>query len=178
MAEERTLARPYAEAIFDLARAGDALQGWSRALETLALIVSNPDVAAVIGNPRVEDEQITAAILAIAGQNVDAAGANLVRLLVANRRLRLLPAIAAHYADLRADAEDRVEVEVTAARALDDSQQQRIAESLGRQLRRQVSLTCRSEAGLIGGAVIRAGDLIIDGSVRAHLARLAQALTT
>lgn len=177
MAEERTLARPYAEAVFDLARAGDALQRWSEALETLAAIVANPDVAALIGNPRVTDEQLAAALIDIAGDALDDKGRNLVRLLADNGRLPLMPAIAEQFAVRRAAAENRVEVEVTAAQALDEMQQNRLVEALKAHLHRDVSLHCRSDAGLIGGAVIRAGDMVIDGSVRAQLARLDQTLT-
>lgn len=180
MAELRTLARPYAEAIFELAHAGDELAAWSEALDTLAGIVANEDVAALIGNPGVEDTQLAEAIVAIAGEALAGPGAgkaeNLVRLLAENSRLGLLPEIATQYAHLRAEAENRVDVEVRTAQDLGDSQREALGKALEKRLARQVTLSCVLDEDLIGGAVIRAGDLVIDGSVRAQLARLAQNL--
>lgn len=175
MAEERTLARPYAEAAFALA-AGDYAP-WSKALDSLAAIVANQDVARLVGNPRVERQELVAAILRIAGEAAGEQAGNLVRLLAENRRLPLLPAIAALFAALRAGAENRVDVEVRSALALDEAQQRRLAESLQTRLAREVNLACHQDPELIGGAVVRAGDMIIDGSVRAHLARLSQSLS-
>jgi len=180
MAELRTLARPYAEAIFELAQAGDSLPAWSEALDTVAAIVSNEDVAALVGNPGVDDRQLAEAIVAIAGEALSGVGGdqaeNLVRLLAENRRLRLAPEIAAQYAALRAEAENRVDVEVRTAAELGDTQREALASALEKRLARQVSLSCTIDEALIGGAVIRAGDLVIDGSVRAQLARLSQSL--
>lgn len=174
MAELRTLARPYAEAVFELA--GDDLAAWSEALDALAAIAGNEDVAALIGNPRVDDGALAETIVAIAGDALKKAGgdraANLVRLLAENDRLRLLPEIAAQYADLRAAAENRVDVEVRAAGELGEAQRKALAAALEKRLARQVSLSYTIDENLIGGAVIRAGDLVIDGSVRAQLARL------
>lgn len=180
MAELRTLARPYAEAVFELARGGDKLAAWSQALDTLAAIAANEDVAALIGNPGVDDGDLAEAVVAIAGKTLDAPGGqwaqNLVRLLAENDRLRLLPEIAAQYAGLRAAAENRVDVEVSAAGELGEKQRKALAEALEKRLVRQVSLSCSIDEDLIGGAVIRAGDLVIDGSVRAQLARLSRDL--
>lgn len=176
MAELRTLARPYAEAVFELARGGDKLAEWSGALDTLAAIVANEDVDALIGNPGVDDRDLAEAIVSIAGKALTAPGGgqaeNLVRLLAENGRLRLLPEIAAQYAGLRAAAENRVDVEVRAAGELGEKQRKALAEALEERLARQVSLSYTIDEDLIGGAVIRAGDLVIDGSVRAQLARL------
>lgn len=180
MAELRTLARPYAEAVFELASAGGELGAWSGALDTLAAIARNEDVAVLIGNPGVDDRDLAEAIVAIAGKALEAPGGeraeNLVRLLAENGRLRLLPEIAAQYGHLRAAAENRVDVEVRAAGELGDAQREALAAALEKRLARQVSLTCAIDEDLIGGAVIRAGDLVIDGSVRAQLARLNQNL--
>lgn len=180
MAELRTLARPYAEAIFELARASDELASWSEALDTLAAIAANDDVARLVGNPGVRDADLADAIVAIAGEALSGPGAgkaeNLVRLLAENDRLGLLPEIAAQYAHLRAEAENRVDVEVRTAQELGDSQREALAQALEKRLARQVSLSYVLDEDLIGGAVVRAGDLVIDGSVRAQLARLVQNL--
>lgn len=181
MAELRTLARPYAEAVFELA--GDDLAAWSGALDALAAIAANDDVAALIGNPRIDDGALAETIVAVAGQVAGDAlkqagdrAANLVRLLAENDRLRLLPEIAAQYADLRAAAENRVDVEVRSAAELGETQRKALAKALEKRLARQVTLSCSIDEDLIGGAVIRAGDLVIDGSVRSQLARLGRDL--
>lgn len=177
MAEERTLARPYAEAVFELARTRERLAEWSEALNTLATIVANADVASLIGNPRVDDAELAGAIIAIGGDAVDENGRNLVRLLTENGRLGLLPAIAELYAELRAAAENRVDVAVTAASEISEEQQQQLVKALEARLDRNVSVSYETDPALIGGALIRAGDLVIDGTVRADLARLTQTLT-
>lgn len=176
MAAERTLARPYAEAVFDLAQDRGQLVQWSEALTTLTAIVCNDDVAALIGNPGVDDKELAEAIISIAGDALDEHGKNLVKLLADNGRLEVLPAINEQYAHQRALAENRVDVEVTAAIEINDEQQQQLSKSLKRRLNRDISLTFATDPTLIGGAVVRAGDLVIDGSVRAQLSRMQQAL--
>lgn len=176
MAELRTLARPYAEAAFELARGEDRLAAWDEALQTLATIAVHPEVDQLIGNPRVTDAELADAIIGIAGDALDAAATNLVRLLAEKDRLTLLPGIAAQFAELRAAAENRVEVTVTTAGEISEEQQQAIKQALEQRLSRNVGLSTEIDPELIGGAVIRAGDLVIDGSVRAQLARLAGAV--
>lgn len=176
MAELRTLARPYAEAVFDLAENAGRLGEWSEALAALAAIVNHRDVAALIGNPRVDDARLANAVVDIVGDRLDDAGRNLVRLLAEKGRLPLLPAVAEHYDALRAAAESRVDAVVTAASEISEEQRKALAQALEKRLSRNVNLSADVDPGLIGGAVIRAGDLVIDGSVRAHLARLDQSL--
>lgn len=176
MAEERTLARPYAEAVFELAQDKGQLAQWSEALATLTAIVANADVAALIGNPGVDDKRLADALISIAGDALDVHGKNLVMLLADNGRLELLPAISEQYAHQRAGAENRIDVAVVAASAIDDEQQQQLSKSLKRRLNRDISLTFATDPTLIGGAIVRAGDLVIDGSVRAQLSRMQQAL--
>jgi len=176
VAELRTIARPYAQALFELAQAGDNLASWSQALSSLAVIVKNPDVASLIGNPGVASEALADAVIGIAGDNMDKQGANLVRLLSHNDRLSVAPEITAQFEDLRAKAEDRVDVEVTAAAELSEEQQQQITKSLKNRLKREIRLSCVTDPDMIGGLVVRAGDLVIDGSLRASLARMQQTL--
>lgn len=176
MAELRTIARPYAEALFELAQGDNRLAPWSQALANLAAIARNGDVAALIGNPNLPTEDLAKAIIDIAGDSLDDKGANLVRLLSENGRLTVLPEIAAQFEDLKAKAEDRVDVEVTSAVELSDEQQQQLTKSLKNRLKREISLSCVTDPELIGGLVVRAGDLVIDGSLRASLARMQQTL--
>ncbi len=177
MAETTTVARPYAEAVFELAEAQDALAAWSDMLDLLAAIVVDPAMRTVLGSPRLTGERKAELLIGTGGERLDERGRNLVRLLSANDRLLLLPEIAAQYGRLRADAERTIEATVITAQAMDEDTGKRIASALGERLRRKVALTAEVDADLIGGAVIRAGDLVIDGSVKGRLTRLTGALS-
>ncbi|RMG29748.1 MAG: F0F1 ATP synthase subunit delta [Gammaproteobacteria bacterium] len=176
MAEPVTIARPYAQALYRLARERDALGPWQERLDLLAAIAMHPEVDRRVRDPRLTREQSAALFLDIAGEHLDAAGRNLVRLLAENRRLPLLPAIRDLYARLRHEAEGAVDVELVAAREVPEALVERITAALSQRLQRRVDVSVRTDPGLLGGAVIRAGDLVIDGSVRGRLQRLAQAL--
>ncbi|MDX1609197.1 MAG: F0F1 ATP synthase subunit delta [Halofilum sp. (in: g-proteobacteria)] len=171
------LARPYARAVFQLAQEQKALAEWSQTLELLALIAADERVARVLRAPRVAAEKRVELMRAIAGDKLDEHGDNLVRLLAANGRLPLLPSIHDQFEVLRAEAEGRIAARVTSARKLTKEQQERIAKALGKRLDRKVELDCDVDEALLGGAVIRAGDLVIDGSLRGRLRRLGSRLT-
>lgn len=177
MAEVRTMARPYARAVFDIARGADALADWSQALSVVAQIVSNEDVARAMGSPSVTAEQMADSIVGIAGDALDAQGQHYVQLLASNDRLALAPAIAEQYEVLRAAAEQRVDVNVTSATEFTQQQKDALSASLEQRLSAHVTLTFEQDADLIGGAVIRAGDLVIDRSLRSQLARMQRTLT-
>lgn len=176
MAETQTLARPYAEAVFELAEAKSELDTWSTALAALAAIVSNEDVAAIMDNPAIADSTMADAIIGVAGDDLNAGATNLVRLLVENDRLRLAPAIAELFEQRKADAENRVDVQVTSAAEFSEEQRAALAKSLEKRLSRSVRLSFEQDENVIGGAVIRAGDLVIDGSLRAQLERMRSVL--
>lgn len=176
MAERTTLARPYARAVFDLAgKTKKARTHWSKQLGAIASVVQHPGIAPLLGNPRLETEDLAGLIIEAAGK-LDEQGANLVRLLADGNRLSLAPEIASLYEDLRADAEKVVDVEVVAAKEVDEEQQKKLGEALKQRLGQDVRLSVRLDESLIGGAIIRAGDTTIDGSVRGKLARLSSAL--
>jgi F-type H+-transporting ATPase subunit delta len=177
MAENITIARPYAQAVFDLARDQKAFDQWSGMLELLSAVVTDPQLIPVIGNPRVSGDGLVTLIIDVCGDGLTEQGRSLVRVLAENRRLELLPEMRALYEAMRAEAEQLVQAEVVSAFPLTDEQKKGIAGALSRRLGRQVQLTCETDEALIGGAVIRAGDLVIDGSVAAHVNRLASALT-
>ena len=177
MAEKSTIARPYAQAVFDLAAAQRQLGPWSERLQLLAAVAADARVQRLIGNPRVTREQLAALLIDICGSGLDEQGKSLVRLLVENRRLDLLAEIAALFAQYRAEAERVVQAEVVSAFPLSKEQEAGIAAALKKRLGREVSLTSSTDDTLIGGAVIRAGDLVIDGSVTGHLDRLGNALS-
>lgn len=177
MAEKITIARPYAQAVFELARDQGKLAEWSRTLELLSLVVNDSRMEQLLGNPHVSSDQLVQLISDVCGDKLDKHAVSLLRLLAENRRLSLLPELSMHYEALRADAEKTVQAEVVSAFPLGDEQKAAIAASLKRRLGREVQLTCSTDESLIGGAVIRAGDLVIDGSVAAHVDRLASALS-
>ncbi|HFQ14358.1 MAG TPA: F0F1 ATP synthase subunit delta [Gammaproteobacteria bacterium] len=176
MAEKSTIARPYAQAAFDLAREQNDLKGWSEMLALGAMIVSDEQVSRLIGNPEVSREALVELILNVAGDRLNTTGRNFIRVLAANGRLNVLPEIAQLYEQHRAEAERLVDAEVVSAFPLSEAQQQALIESLKKRLGRDVRLSTRTDENLIGGAIVRAGDLVIDGSVTGHLNKLAQTL--
>lgn len=173
MAEKQTLARPYAEAVFELAQARSALKPWSEMLALVTAIAADENIQRLASDPRVDRARFRDLFLDVCGKHLDEAGANFVRLLVENRRLNLLPEIVAQYESLKADAEARVEVTVTSAFTLEPEQLKSLSAALKRKLGREVIITAQVDKTLMGGIVIRAGDLVIDGSVRGRLADLA-----
>jgi ATP synthase F1 delta subunit len=237
MAELFTIARPYARAAFESAQAIGRLSEWSAALARAAAVVSDERVLALIGNPRVQESELTQMIFELASgaaaPSTDAPAAaisssgtakaasagttgsvkarggsptgrkapaaqtvamerapslvaatstqavrsreelrNFLQLLAQNRRLRLLPEIAAQFENLRADAENFATVEVRSARELTSEQGQRLQRALERRLRRTVRLHTRIDPALIGGAVVQYGDFVVDGSLRRALERM------
>ena len=176
MAEKNTIARPYAQAVFNIARAAKALPRWSEMLRLAAAVAADPRVSALVGNPRVTKDELAKLFLSICGDKLSNEGQNLIRVLVDNGRLDVLTEIAALYETYRADAERTVEAQVISAFPVDTAQQQQIVAMLKKRLGRDVTLSCETDKSLLGGAIIRAGDLVIDGSVIGQLAKLQVAL--
>jgi F-type H+-transporting ATPase subunit delta len=177
MADRRTIARPYARAAFSEARGDKRLNEWSQAINTGATVVQDERVENLLGNPHVSAQQLAQLVIDIAGPGLDQDGKNFMQTLAENRRLAYLPEIATLFDELKAAEEGIVDVTVTSAAALDEKQKLSLAEALSRRLKRQVRLHCATDPSLIGGAVLRAGDLVIDGSVRTRLERIAYELT-
>jgi len=177
MAEKTTVARPYARAAFEEASGAGALAAWSGALRTAALVVRDPRVKDLLGNPAVSVGELAQLIIDLAGPQLNEQGRNFVRTLADNRRLSFLPEISALFDQFKDEAEGIVDVTVTTAVPLEGSQLATLAAALQRRLRRQVRMQCTTDPRLIGGAVVRAGDLVIDGSVRTRLDRIAYQLT-
>ena len=173
MAEIQTLARPYAEAVFELAKGGNALTRWSEMLAFIATVAADENIQRLSSDPRVDRAHFLELFLNICGKNMSDEGANFIRLLLENRRLSLMPEIVAQYEALRAEAEARVEATVVSAFPLEPAQIQNLGDALKRKFGREVNLTAQVDKTLLGGVVIRAGDLVIDGSVRGRLSELA-----
>ena len=176
MADKTTIARPYAKAAFAAARADSMLGAWSAALHTAADVVTDPRMHALLGDPHVTTAQLSQLVLDIAGAGLGEHGRNFVQALAEAHRLDCLPEIAALFDAYKDDAEGIADVTVTSAVPLDERQQQLLTAALTRRLKREVRLHCTIDPDLIGGAVVRSGDLVIDGSVRGRLERIAHDL--
>lgn len=177
MAEKATIARPYARAAFEFAQTSGTFKQWSDSLAVAAAVADDPSVEKLLNHPRVTATQLVELIAEVAGSRLDKSAHNFIATLAQNRRLGLLPHIAAMYETLRADVEGVADVAVVSAVPLEAAQQQRLTAALKTRLKREVRLHCSIDATLMGGAVVRYGDLVIDGSVKERLARLASALS-
>ena len=176
MAELRTLARPYAKAAFQAAQDQQQLAQWSEVLTLAGQITANETVRQLLANPGADEQKKADLILATTELEVSEGIRNFFTILAENRRLALLPEIAALFNTYRADLERTVDIDVTTAYELSDEQQQKLAQALSTKLERQVSLAASMDKSLIGGVVVRTGDLVIDASVRGKLKKLAETL--
>jgi len=177
MAEEATtIARPYADAIFARAVETDALELWSDMLGLLAAVAQDPSVAGLIASPKLDRAQMTELFLDIGGGRLSAEGQNLARLLVQNDRLAILPEIAALYEQLKSEHEGALDVHVVTAFPLKPAEEQKLVAGLKQKLGREIRITSETDPELLGGVRIRAGDLVIDGSVAGQLSQLANQL--
>jgi len=178
VAERATIARPYAKAAFEYARGAGSLAAWSQGLKVACEIVADPRVEALAHDPEVTASALAGLIIDAAGGSLDAGMENFIRVLAENHRLLLLPEIAMHYEAERSEVENTVDVEVKSAVALDASQAEKLAAAMGTRLKRRVRMHNSVDPTLLGGAVIRAGDLVIDGSIKGRLERLGTALAS
>jgi F-type H+-transporting ATPase subunit delta len=177
MADKITIARPYAKAAFREARGDGKLASWSESLQTAATVVQDPRVQNLLGNPAVRNGDLAKLIIDLAGSKLDEHGRNFVQTLAENRRLAYLPEVSTLFNELKDEAEGVVDVTVTSATPLENGQRDALSLALQRRLNRQIRLHCATDPSLIGGAILQAGDLVIDGSVRTRLDRIAYELT-
>ncbi|MCU7795824.1 MAG: F0F1 ATP synthase subunit delta [Candidatus Thiodiazotropha sp. (ex Myrtea spinifera)] len=174
--EATTIARPYAEAVFARAEETGKLDLWADMLSFLSSVIEDETMAPVVGNPLIERKALTEMLLEIAAEQIDDEGANLIKVLIQNGRLTVLPAINKLFEQLKADKERIIQAHVTSAYALQPAHEKLIADALKAKLGRDVIITSEKDADLIGGVHIRAGDMVIDGSVRGKLQQLANEL--
>ena len=177
MADKTTIARPYATAAFQEARGENRLGPWSDAIRAAAAVVTDPRVEPLLGNPRVTSDELAQLVIDISGPEVGEHGANFVRTLAENHRLAYLPEISALFDELKDEAEKVIDVTVTSAAPLDEAQRQTLAAALVKKLNRGIRMHCHTDPSLLGGAVLQAGDLVIDGSLRTQLNRITYELT-
>lgn len=182
MAEAATIARPYAKAAFMAARDAKALPAWSEALQKSSGLVADATIADLLTNPKLTPDEIVSMFAGLGGAaaagDFDSHWQNFIRLLGENKRLEVLPEIAAQYEMLRAQYENELDVQVTSAVPMNAGQQAKLAAALKKRFKRDVRITSGVDPTLLGGAVIRAGDLVIDGSINGRLQRLASELAS
>jgi F-type H+-transporting ATPase subunit delta len=177
MIEPRTLARPYARAAFEFSREAGTLDAWGEALNVAAAVSLEPAVRAVLGDPGKTSQQRVDVLAAVLDDALSKEVCGFLGIMAANGRLDLIEETAALFAELKAAQEASVDVLVTSAFAVDDDALNEISEAMSRHFERTVSITSETDSALLGGAVIRAGDVVIDGSVRGRLNKLAGTLT-
>ncbi|WP_415845958.1 F0F1 ATP synthase subunit delta [Stutzerimonas zhaodongensis] len=176
MINTQTLARPYAKAAFEFASAAGRIDAWSGMLSLAAVAVDVPRVAELLKNPRLTSESKVKTLVQLFGSDIDEAFRNFVSTLGDNDRLDVLPMIRELFEELKAEAEKTLDVEVQTAFELTPAQLQTLAAALSKRLDRTVNPQQVVNPALIGGVVIRAGDVVVDGSVRGKLSQLAESL--
>jgi len=177
MAEAITIARPYAAAVFAIANDKGELKVWSELLALLAQAVAVPSMQSVIGSPSVSNDQVLTLLAEIGGELMSEDAQHFLAVLAENKRLQLLEHIVVTFEELRAEAEKVMMADVTSAQKLTVAQEKDISAALKARLGRNVTLNTSIDKNLLGGAIIRAGDLIIDGSALGKLNRLTNAVS-
>jgi F-type H+-transporting ATPase subunit delta len=178
MAEKATVARPYAKAAFAFARDKNTLDAWSGWLGTARAVAMSDEFKTFESSPGVGRQQLKELVANVCGDALDANAHALLGLLAENDRIDYLPEIAEQFDQLKAEHQNVADVEVVSASELNEAQRERLAGALRTRLRRDVRLHCTVDPALIGGAVVRSGDMLIDGSIANKLQRLGTDLTT
>jgi F-type H+-transporting ATPase subunit delta len=176
MSELATLARPYASAVFKRAKETASAAKWSEQLAFLSAVMNSKEMSALVGNPKVKKDRLTDLLLDVSKGHIDNEGVNFLKLLVQNNRLALLPDIAKLFEEQKAEDEGYIAVEVLTAFAFTKEAQQKFAATLEKTLSKKIHMNVTLDKSLIGGVLVRAGDRVIDGSVRGQLQNLQKAL--
>ena len=177
MAELVTIARPYAEAVFRLAKQGNALPAWSDALNLIATVHQDPQMQATIANPKVTSADIESLLLAICGERIDGVARNLIQLLVHNRRLLVLAEIRELFEQLKLEDEGKLDAKIISAFPMEDAQRNQVVNLLSSRFKRKINATVTVDPNLIGGIRVEVGDKVWDASVRGRLQTMAATLT-
>lgn len=176
MSELSTLARPYAEAVFKTAIENKSVSEWSDMLAFLSVVMKDEEMTTVVANPKVSQQQLTQLVLDICQDQFSKEGVNFLKLLVENGRLILAPQVSELYEEFKAEHEGYVDVEVISAYALSKEEQKKFAATLEKKLDKKVHITTSIDKTLLGGFLAKAGDMVIDGSIKGQLQQLAKKL--
>lgn len=177
MSDLVTAARPYARAVLELAQSEKAVTKWSKQLQFMAAVSMNPELRALVDDPRLTKQEAADLFITACGDDIDDRGRNLIKLLAENGRIVILPELSMLYDQLCADAQGKVDAEVYSARRLSKEQRLELEAALKKRLGREVKIHSHVDKSLLGGALIRAGDLVIDGSLKGRIEKLNAALT-
>ncbi|MGH8762484.1 MAG: F0F1 ATP synthase subunit delta [Nitrosospira sp.] len=176
MAEARTIARPYAEAVFRLARANDTLSAWSGMLQFAAVIAGDGRIRALIGNPKVSSRRLGELLIGICGDKLNDEGRNFILLLAENRRVQILPEVSELFEQLKTQHEGVLGARIASAFAMDDAQLKDLIANLEIKFKRKIEAKVSIDPELIGGVKVEIGDEVLDASVRGKLEAMAVAL--
>jgi F-type H+-transporting ATPase subunit delta len=176
MAELATIARPYANAVFDLAKRDGNLDQWSSMLGVLFATTRNETVALLLDSPDLPASAKAFRLAEVCGDELDDRGKKFLQSLAEHDRLSLIEEVRDQFEALRAEELMSLEVEVISAFPMSDAQEESLKQALNKKFEKEISIESRIDASLIGGAVVRAGDMVIDGSVRGKLRKLAENL--
>lgn len=176
MSEFTTAARPYANAVYDIAHGAGALESWGNALDYLAAIIADETMSQLLDNPELGKTQKSELVIQVLGDKLSEQQQNLVKLMAENGRLKLMPYVQQQFEVARAKAENKVDAEVVSAFELSAEQTDELVNTLKNKLGCDVTLTTTVDESLIGGVVIKAGDTIIDASMKSQLDSLALSL--
>lgn len=172
MSELTTAARPYARAAFEMAEKAGSLTDWSNTLSFMSAIASNDDVKELLSKPEMAKQAGADAFVKLCDGKLDDGSKNLVNMLAENNRLSLLPEISVLYEALKDEAEGSVEALVSTAKELSEAEANAISSALKKRLGRDVKLKISVDESLLGGAIVQAGDLVIDGSLKGRLDKM------
>lgn len=172
MLQPKTIARPYAKAVFDFAVEQNDFAFWQAFLQNAALITDNEQIKKILGDPNISMASILELFYSVLGDTIDSFGKNFLQLLAEYNRLNILPEIVSVFVKLKNDYEKKIDVHITSAYELTDAQQEKITSALEKRLQRQINTHCKVDSSILGGAIIRAGDLVFDGSGRKQLEQL------
>ncbi len=177
MAEITTIARPYAQAVFKLASEKQALSAWSDMLGLMAVVATDADMQRMIESPRMTSDKLAALFIDVCGDKLNTEAQNFIKVLADGGRMKALPEIYNLFQTLKSEAEGAIQAQLITAFPATDAQKQSVLEALKKRFGRDIELECKTDSSLVGGAVIRAGDMVIDGSVSGKLQKLAVALS-
>jgi len=172
MSKNTVIARPYAKAVFAIAVQQKTIKAWSELLQLAAYVVKQAKVQALLDDPRVTAQQVCEFLLNVCRARLTEEGKNFFKTLAGHDRFAVIPEISELFEEYKAEQERIIKVQVAAASPLNNEEQERIAQTLKKRLQREVVLECKIDSSLIGGLVIQADDLVIDGSIRGKLVRL------
>ncbi|MGK0296742.1 MAG: F-type H+-transporting ATPase subunit delta [Gammaproteobacteria bacterium] len=176
MQDKTTIARPYANAVFDQATEEGDFEQWSTLLNVLSQIVRDQQMKMILNSPKISHQQLLQLVSEIVGTRLSQTGANFIKVLISANRLGYVTQIFDLFEKRRAEAEGRIEINVVSAFELDSDQEKIISESMGKRLGKKVSILSAVDKSLIGGMIITAGDSVIDASLRGRLTELRNSL--